>query len=90
MTNNENEQNLASETSEEEIWEYANVNQSSQMMENQEETMIASNQKESESQCGDDDADLKTNSMQQQNIVSNTQQVCVERYDIFHYFLIKS
>ena len=95
VTNNENEQNLASETtSEEEIWEYANANQSLQVMENQEETMIESNQKESENHCGDDDdgddADLKTNSVQQQNIVSNTQQVSVERYDIFHYFLIKS
>ncbi|KAL7032868.1 hypothetical protein ACKWTF_007417 [Chironomus riparius] len=79
VTNNENEQNLPSETtSEEEIWEYANVNQSSQVMENQEETMIGSTQKEFKNHCNDDeddDADLKTNSVQQQNIVSNTQQL---------------
>ncbi|XP_070493132.1 klarsicht protein isoform X2 [Chironomus tepperi] len=75
VTNNENEQNLASETSEEEIWEYAN--QSPQVMENQEETMIKSNQKEPESlyDDDDDDADLKTNSVQQENIVSNTPQL---------------
>lgn len=90
VTNNENEQNLASETtSEEEIWEYANANQShpSQMMESQEETIIESIHKESESHYDDDDdADLKTNSLQQQNNVSNTPQVSVEKYDIFHYY----